>query len=78
LCQAPKSDRQAFDTKGIVTTYNTMEKPNVRGPSPSRKAHFALGDKLNRKDKLPPRMPVRARKNRAPSRREIRRLSGKT
>jgi hypothetical protein len=30
------------------------EKPNARGPSPSRKAHIALGDKLNRKAKEPP------------------------
>jgi hypothetical protein len=31
-----------------------MEKPNVRGPSPSRKAHLALRQKLNRKAKSPP------------------------
>jgi len=31
-----------------------MEKSNVRGPSPSRKAHLALRQKLNRKAKPPP------------------------
>jgi hypothetical protein len=35
-----------------------MEKPNARGPSPSRKAHLALRERLNRKPKLPP-MPVK-------------------
>jgi hypothetical protein len=35
-----------------------MEKPNARGPSPSRKAHLALREGLNRKPKLPP-MPVK-------------------
>jgi hypothetical protein len=37
-----------------------MEKPNVRGPSPSRKAHLALREKLNRPDKPPPllRTPI--------------------
>ena len=29
-----------------------MEKPNARGPTPSRKAHLALGEKLNRKEKI--------------------------
>ena len=48
-----------------------MEKPNARGPTPSRKAHVALGEKLNRKEKPPPQMPAPARKNRAPARREI-------
>jgi len=47
-----------------------MEKPNARGPTPSRKAHVALGEKLNRKEK-PPQMPAPARKNRASARREI-------
>jgi len=36
-----------------------MEKPNARGPSPSRKAHLALGEKLNRKPKRPPRLPAK-------------------
>jgi len=36
-----------------------MEKPNVRGPSPSLKAHLALGEKLNRKAKTPPPLPLR-------------------
>jgi hypothetical protein len=31
-----------------------MEKPNVRGPSPSRNAHLELRQKLNRKAKSPP------------------------
>jgi hypothetical protein len=31
-----------------------MEKPNGRGPSPSRKAHLALRQKMNRKEKPPP------------------------
>ena len=35
-----------------------MEKPNVRGPSPSRKAHLALGPQLNRKAKRPPPLPA--------------------
>jgi hypothetical protein len=40
-----------------------MEKPNVRGPSPSRKAHLALREKLNRPDKPPPvlRTPINSR-----------------
>ncbi|MFL6584776.1 MAG: hypothetical protein ACJ8KU_09705 [Chthoniobacterales bacterium] len=33
------------------------EKPTARGPSPSRKAHVALGGKLNRKPKDPPTFP---------------------
>jgi len=48
-----------------------MEKPNARGPTPSRKAHLALGEKLNRKEKPPPQLPARVRKNRQPARREI-------
>jgi hypothetical protein len=48
-----------------------MEKPNARGPTPSRKAHLALGEKLNRKGKPPPRLPAPARKNRAAGRREL-------
>jgi hypothetical protein len=35
-----------------------MEKPNARGPSPSRKAHFVLKERLNRKLKQPSPMPV--------------------
>jgi hypothetical protein len=38
-----------------------MEKPNARGPTPSRKAHLALGEKLNRKGKPPPRLPAFAK-----------------
>jgi hypothetical protein len=37
-----------------------MKKPNVRGPSPSRKAHLALGEKLNRKFKAAPRLPAKS------------------
>jgi len=37
-----------------------MKKPNVRGPSPGRKAHLALREKLNRKFKPPPRLPVKS------------------
>jgi len=51
-----------------------MEKPNARGPAPNRKAHLALGEKLDRKEKLPPsgsRRTARARKNRPAARREI-------
>jgi hypothetical protein len=39
-----------------------MEKPNARGPSPSRKAHLALRAKLNRKSKPPPPLPSDADK----------------
>jgi len=35
-----------------------MEKPNVRGASPSRKAHLVLREKLNRKSKPPPPLPL--------------------
>src|SRR5260370_331173 len=40
-----------------------MEKPNVHGPSPSRKAQLALREKLNRPDKPPPllRTPINSR-----------------
>jgi hypothetical protein len=31
-----------------------MKKPNVHGPSPGRKAHLALREKLNRKSKPAP------------------------
>jgi hypothetical protein len=36
-----------------------MEKPNARGPSPSRKAQLALKERLNRKSKRPPPLPIR-------------------
>jgi hypothetical protein len=36
-----------------------MEKPSARGPSPSRKAHRALAQVLNRKQKRPPRLPAK-------------------
>jgi len=38
-----------------------MKKPNVRGPSPARKAHPALREKLNRKSKPVPTWPIRSR-----------------
>jgi hypothetical protein len=38
-----------------------MKKPNVRGPTPSRKAHLALREKLNRKSKPPPPLPLPAK-----------------
>ena len=57
--------------EGVRITHSDMEKPNARGPTPNRKAHLALGEKLNRKEKPPPRMPARARKNRPAARREI-------
>jgi hypothetical protein len=34
-----------------------MKKPNAHGPSPSRKAHLALREKLNRKFKPAPPLP---------------------
>jgi hypothetical protein len=36
-----------------------MEKPDVRGVSPSRKAHLVLREKLNRKSNPPPPFPVK-------------------
>jgi hypothetical protein len=51
-----------------------MEKPNVRGPSPSRKAHLVLREKLNRREKPPPALlePMRepARRLRQSSRKK--------
>jgi hypothetical protein len=38
---------------------SNMEKPSARGPSPSRKAHRALAEVLNRKPKRPPRLPAK-------------------
>ncbi|PYL30865.1 MAG: hypothetical protein DMF45_00995 [Verrucomicrobia bacterium] len=35
-----------------------MKKPNVRGPSPGRKAHLALRERLNRKSKPAPEWPA--------------------
>src|SRR2546423_6529335 len=43
------------------TPYNLwidMEKPNARGPTAGRKAHLALRDKLNRRSKPPPPVPM--------------------
>src|SRR5687768_3885339 len=46
------------------------EKPTARGPTPSRKAHVALGPKLNRKTKEPPTFPGKTLpKNTPPNRR---------
>jgi len=42
-------------------TKTDMNKPNVRGPSPGRKAHLALREKLNRKSKLAPAWPLPVR-----------------
>jgi hypothetical protein len=39
-----------------------MKNPNVRGPSPIRKTHLALRDKLNRKSKPPPPLPKKSKK----------------
>lgn len=48
-----------------------MEKPNARGPSPSRKAEIALGPKLNRKPKPPPTLPGGSIKRKAPLARRL-------
>jgi hypothetical protein len=46
------------------------EKPTARGPTPSRKAQVALGQKLNRKSKEPPTFPGKTLpKNAPPNRR---------
>jgi len=42
------------------------EKPTARGPSPSRKAHVALGNKLNRKAKEPATVPGKKLPNNPP------------
>jgi hypothetical protein len=43
-----------------ASTYSKidMQKPTARGPTPSRKAHLILREKLNRKSKLPPPLPT--------------------
>jgi hypothetical protein len=46
-----------------------MKKPNVRGPSPSRKAHLALREKLNRKFKPAPQLPAKSLEKARPFRR---------
>jgi hypothetical protein len=43
-----------------------MKKPNVRGPSPARKAHLALLEKLNRKSKPAPAWPDRGESGKKP------------
>ncbi len=46
------------------------EKPEAHGPSPSAKAHDALGEKLNRPPKPPPTFPGgEIEKNEPPARR---------
>jgi len=45
-----------------------MKKPNVRGPSPARKAHLALRDKLNRKSKPAPAWLGRGESGKKPRR----------
>jgi hypothetical protein len=42
------------------------QKPTARGPSPSRQAHLALGNKLNRKPKEPPAPPGKTLPKNAP------------
>jgi len=42
-----------------------MEKPSARGPSPSRKAHRALGSRLNRQTKRPPPLPAKKKSGNA-------------
>jgi hypothetical protein len=51
-------DRQALAQLPLQRLKTNMEKPSARGPSPSRKAHLALRERLNRKPKLPP-VPVK-------------------
>jgi len=51
-----------------------MKKPNVRGPSPARKAHLALRGKLNRKSKPVPALPIRDRVEKPSQRPNSRRL----
>jgi hypothetical protein len=50
--------RQPFARSTIAQV--EMKKPNVRGPSPNRKAHLALRERLNRKAKTPPLLPVKS------------------
>jgi hypothetical protein len=59
-CARLRQDRQSRDQ---------VKKPNVRGPSPSRKAHLALREKLNRKFKPAPRLPAKSLDNARPFRR---------
>jgi hypothetical protein len=54
-----------------------MKKPNVRGPSPARKAHLALREKLNRKSKPAPAWPLPARIKKSLRRESSRMLYGK-
>jgi hypothetical protein len=54
-----------------------MKKPNVRGPSPTRKAHLALREKLNRKSKPAPAWPLPDRIKKSFRHRNFRRLYGK-
>jgi hypothetical protein len=56
------------DGGSTLWTKIDMKKPNVRGPSPARKAYLALRGKLNRKSKPVPALPVRDRTEK-PSRR---------
>jgi hypothetical protein len=44
----------------------SIEKPTARGPTPSRKAHIALGSKLNRRAKEPPTFPGKTLPKKAP------------
>jgi hypothetical protein len=56
--QQSKTPLAAQTGRSMFPTTIAMEKPNARGPSPSRKAHLALRERLNRKPKLPP-VPVK-------------------
>jgi hypothetical protein len=57
------------DDEGVAAM-TKLEKPNVRGPSPSGKARKALGKKLNRPAKPPPTLPGhKIGKNDPPARR---------
>jgi hypothetical protein len=58
LVPSVEVDRQRLAQAPLQRPKISMEKPNARGPSPSRKAHFALRERLNRKPKLPP-VPVK-------------------
>jgi hypothetical protein len=58
LLPSAEVDSQALAQPPLQRLKIAMEKPNARGPSPSRKAHLALTERLNRKQK-PPTMPVK-------------------
>jgi hypothetical protein len=51
--------KDEFDTYALDTNKINMEKPTTRGPSPGRKAVHVLRERLNRKPKRPPPLPLR-------------------